>query len=80
MTSIREEDDYLFLRKRFPDTGTLLTLKKPVYVRGLSKGRACMYACRPTAGHVHLCNFSKKRKLTVKMTRQGVLVWKTRIP
>jgi hypothetical protein len=65
MTSIREEVDYLFLKKYFLDTGTLLTLKQLAYVRGLSKGRACMYTCRPTVGRVHLCNFSK-RKLTVK--------------
>jgi hypothetical protein len=79
MTSIREEFDCLFLKKYFIYIGTLLTLKQLAYVHGLSKGRVRMYVCRPTAGHIHLCNLSKI-KLTVNMTRQGVLVWQTRIP
>jgi hypothetical protein len=29
-----------------------------------------MYACRPTVGRVHLCNFSKI-KLTVKADKEG---------
>jgi hypothetical protein len=60
MTSIREEVDCLSLKKKFLDTGTLLTLKQPAYVCRLSKGRARMYACRPTTSYTHLCNFSKK--------------------
>jgi hypothetical protein len=46
-------------KKKILNTGTLLTLQQPAYVCGLSKGRARMHACRPTTGHVHLCNFSK---------------------
>jgi hypothetical protein len=65
MNSIREEVYFLFLKKYFLYTCTLLTLKKPAYVCRLSKGRACMYASRPTTSRVHLCNFSKI-KLTVK--------------
>jgi hypothetical protein len=61
MASFREEDDCLFFKKYFPDTGTQLILQQPAYVRGLSKDRVRMYACRPTAGRVHLCNFSKKK-------------------
>jgi hypothetical protein len=60
MTSDREEVDYLFFKKYFLKTGTLLTLQQPVYVHGLSKGRACMYTCKPTIGFIHLCNFLKK--------------------
>jgi hypothetical protein len=60
MTSDREEDDCLFFKKYFLNTGMLLTLQQPAYVRGLSKGRVRMYACRPTTGRVHLCNFLKK--------------------
>ena len=79
MASFREGDDYLFLKKIFLDTGMQLIRQQPVYVRRLSKDRARMYACRPTTGHVHLCEFSKKEKLTVKH-RHGVMVWKTNIP
>jgi hypothetical protein len=60
-TSDREEDDCPLLKKQILNTGMLLTLQQPVYVRWLSKGRACMYACRLTAGHVHLYNFSKMK-------------------
>jgi hypothetical protein len=61
VTYHREEDDCLFFKiKKILNTGMLLTLQQPAYVRGLSKGRAHMYACRPTIVHVHLCNFSKK--------------------
>jgi hypothetical protein len=80
MASFREEDDYFFFKKDFLDTGMQLILQQPTYVRGLSKDRVHMYACRPTGGRVHLCDFSKKEKLTVKQTRKEVLVWKTRIP
>jgi hypothetical protein len=79
MTSIKEEVDYLFFQKKILDTGTQLTLKQPVHLCGLSKGRACMYVCIPTAGHIHLCNFSKKQN-TGRLTGKGVLVWKTRVP
>ena len=61
MTSDIEEDDYLFFKKDFPDSGTQLILQKLAYVCGLSKDRARMYACRPTAGRVHLCDLSKKK-------------------
>jgi hypothetical protein len=61
MTLIREEVDCLFLKKGFFDTGTLLTLKHPAYVCGMSKGRDHMYVCRPTICCIHLCNFSKKK-------------------
>ena len=71
MTSIREEVDCLFFQKKILDTGTLLTLKQPVYVRGMSKSRACMYACRPTTGRAHLCNSSKIDKTNRYTNRAG---------
>jgi len=80
MASFREEDDCLFFKKYFPDIGTQMILQQPAYVCGLSKDKACTYAYRPTVGRIHFCDFSKKEKLTFKQTRQGILVWKTRIP
>jgi hypothetical protein len=61
MTSDREEDDWLFFKNDFLNIGMLLILQHPTYVRSMSKGRACMYVCKPTTSCVHLCNFSKKK-------------------
>jgi hypothetical protein len=30
-----------------------------------------MYACRPTIGHIHLCNFSKKMKTNSQANQVG---------
>jgi hypothetical protein len=58
-------------KKYFLNTGTLLTLQQPAYVRSLSKGRACMYSCRPTTGSVHLSKFSKKIKTNSQANQAG---------
>jgi hypothetical protein len=79
MILIREEDDSLFLKKEFLDTGTLLKFKQPAYVHGLSKARAGMYACIPTAGRVHLYNFSKN-KTNSQANKTGSTVMEDRNP
>jgi hypothetical protein len=60
ITSDREEDDYLFNKKKL-NLATLLLLHQLACPHGLCEGWVHVHACRPYTGHVYLCDFPKRK-------------------